>query len=65
MGCALAYIEKLRGGEPVSFRPRGSSMKGKITATCSATESTAAVRVARLIRSPLSLARKSAHAVIT
>ena len=53
---------------PVSFVSAagiGSSMKGKITATCSATESTAAVRVARLIRSPLSLARKSAHAVIT
>jgi hypothetical protein len=30
MGWAAAYIEKLRGGEPVSFRPRGHSMSGKI-----------------------------------
>jgi hypothetical protein len=30
MGWALAYIEKLRRGEPVSFRPRGHSMSGKI-----------------------------------
>lgn len=30
MGWASAYIEKLRGGEAVSFRPRGHSMKGKI-----------------------------------
>jgi hypothetical protein len=30
MGWALAYIEKLREGETVSFRPRGSSMTGKI-----------------------------------
>lgn len=30
MGWATAYIEKLRAGETVSFRPRGSSMKGKI-----------------------------------
>ena len=30
MGWASAYIEKLRGGEPVSFRPRGHSMSGKI-----------------------------------
>ena len=43
MGWASAYIEKLRGGEPVSFRPRGHSMSGKIdsgqlcTVECSAT----------------------------
>ena len=30
MGWASAYIEKLRGGEPVSFRPRGHSMSGKV-----------------------------------
>lgn len=30
MGWAVAYIKKLRGGESVSFRPRGHSMSGKI-----------------------------------
>jgi hypothetical protein len=30
MGWASAYIEKLRGGEVVAFRPRGNSMSGKI-----------------------------------
>ncbi len=30
MGWASAYIEKLRDGETVSFRPRGNSMAGKI-----------------------------------
>ncbi len=30
MGWASANIEKLRGGESVSFRPRGHSMSGKI-----------------------------------
>lgn len=30
MGWATAYIEKLRKGETVSFRPRGNSMAGKI-----------------------------------
>ena len=30
MGWASAHIEKLRGGEAVSFRPRGHSMKDKI-----------------------------------
>jgi hypothetical protein len=30
MGWALGYIEKLRKGEAVSFRPRGNSMSGKI-----------------------------------
>ena len=30
MGWALNYIAKLEAGEPVSFRPRGNSMKGKI-----------------------------------
>ncbi len=30
MGWASAYIEKLVRGEPVSFRPRGNSMAGKI-----------------------------------
>lgn len=30
MGWASRYIEKLQSGEAVSFRPRGSSMKGKI-----------------------------------
>jgi|SRR5271170_3424751 hypothetical protein len=30
MGWASAYIEKLNRGEPVSFRPRGNSMAGKI-----------------------------------
>ena len=30
MGWASHYIEKLRAGETVSFRPRGSSMKGRI-----------------------------------
>jgi hypothetical protein len=30
MGWASAYIEKLRAGETVSFRPRGNSMTGKI-----------------------------------
>jgi hypothetical protein len=30
MGWAAAYIQKLRGGETVSFRPRGHSMSGKI-----------------------------------
>jgi hypothetical protein len=32
MGWASAYIEKLRGGENVTFRPRGHSMSGKIDA---------------------------------
>lgn len=30
MGWASPYIEKLAGGEAVSFRPRGNSMTGKI-----------------------------------
>jgi hypothetical protein len=30
MGWASHYIEQLRAGETVSFRPRGQSMKGKI-----------------------------------
>jgi hypothetical protein len=30
MGWATAYIEKLKKGETVQFRPRGNSMKGKI-----------------------------------
>jgi len=30
MSWATHYIEKLRKGETVSFRPRGGSMKGKI-----------------------------------
>lgn len=30
MAWATQYIEKLRKGETVSFRPRGSSMKGKV-----------------------------------
>ena len=30
MGWAAPYIEKLKKGETVSFRPRGHSMKGKI-----------------------------------
>jgi hypothetical protein len=30
MGWALKYIEQLRAGQPVSFRPRGHSMTGKI-----------------------------------
>ncbi len=30
MAWATAHIEKLRGGEEVSFRPRGNSMSGKI-----------------------------------
>ena len=30
MGWASAYIEKLRHGETVSFRPRGHSMSGKV-----------------------------------
>lgn len=30
MGWASTYIEKLRGGETVAFRPRGNSMQGKI-----------------------------------
>ncbi len=30
MGWAAGYIEKLRNGETVSFRPRGHSMSGKI-----------------------------------
>jgi hypothetical protein len=30
MGWATAYIERLRKGETMSFRPRGSSMSGKI-----------------------------------
>jgi hypothetical protein len=30
MGWATGYIEKLRQGETVSFRPRGNSMTGKI-----------------------------------
>ena len=30
MGWASGYIEKLRMGETVSFRPRGNSMSGKI-----------------------------------
>src|ERR1700750_307675 len=31
MGWASHYIEKLREGETVSFRPRGQSMKGRIS----------------------------------
>ncbi|WP_422928134.1 hypothetical protein [Singulisphaera sp. PoT] len=30
MGWATAYIQKLRSGEVVSFRPRGNSMVGKV-----------------------------------
>jgi hypothetical protein len=30
MGWASLYIDKLRAGESVSFRPRGNSMTGKI-----------------------------------
>lgn len=30
MGWATGYIERLRAGETVSFRPRGNSMTGKI-----------------------------------
>jgi hypothetical protein len=30
MGWASGYIQKLRAGETVSFRPRGNSMSGKI-----------------------------------
>jgi hypothetical protein len=30
MGWAAQYIAKLKNGEPVSFRPRGQSMRGKI-----------------------------------
>jgi hypothetical protein len=30
MGWASGYIEKLRAGQTVSFRPRGNSMSGKI-----------------------------------
>ena len=30
MGWAMHYIEQLRAGNTVSFRPRGNSMKGKI-----------------------------------
>ena len=30
LGWATHYIEKLRAGETVSFRPRGASMKGRI-----------------------------------
>ncbi len=30
MGWATPYIEKLRHGETVQFRPRGNSMSGKI-----------------------------------
>ena len=30
MGWAAAYIQKLRDGETVSFRPRGNSMAGKV-----------------------------------
>jgi len=30
MGWATKYIEQLSRGEPVSFRPRGNSMSGKI-----------------------------------
>lgn len=30
MGWATPYIEKLKQGETVSFRPRGSSMTGRI-----------------------------------
>ncbi len=30
MGWATLHIEKLRQGEPVSFRPTGHSMRGKV-----------------------------------
>ena len=30
MGWATHYIEKLRSGETVQFRPRGDSMRGKV-----------------------------------
>jgi hypothetical protein len=30
MGWATGYIVQLQAGEPVSFRPRGHSMRGKI-----------------------------------
>ena len=30
MGWATGYIERLKAGETVAFRPRGHSMKGKI-----------------------------------
>lgn len=31
MGWASGHIERLKSGETVSFRPRGQSMKGKIS----------------------------------
>lgn len=31
MGWATHYIDKLRNGESVQFRPRGHSMKGKLS----------------------------------
>lgn len=30
MGWAVNYIQQLRAGQPVSFRPRGNSMSGRI-----------------------------------
>lgn len=30
MGWAVRYIEKLKAGQQVSFRPRGNSMTGKV-----------------------------------
>jgi hypothetical protein len=30
MGWATVYIDKLKKGETVQFRPRGNSMRGKI-----------------------------------
>lgn len=30
MSWATLYIEKLKNGETVEFRPRGNSMKGKV-----------------------------------
>lgn len=30
MGWAASYIEKLKNGETVAFRPRGHSMQGKV-----------------------------------
>lgn len=49
MGWATGYIEKIRGGETVSFRPRGNSMTGKIESSQLCTVEPASLRVGDVV----------------
>lgn len=49
MGWATGYIEKIRGGETVSIRPRGNSMTGKIESGQLCTVEPASLRVGDVV----------------